>query len=321
MDGPPSLELNRPRSAPQLIGATLSLYRRYPWLFLILAAVVVLPYRAILAIPTLGVIHGPAKGWLDFALSIGDLALVVPLVSALHVFAVDDVREGRQPLISSVARRGVAKLRVVSPAVFWSWLGIVLGFVALIIPGIALSARWAVVAQTASFGEGTWQDALTGSKHLTDDRYRHVLGLLLMVFLITWIPYGILFPVFGFKTDAVAPFLIRAALDVLTSSFTALATALLYFDLIARERAEAEPQPIVAASGREVPPSGHPFDPASWSDEDRPRGWYVDPDVPWKMRYWAADGAGLWGKRRRKTPTATLSEWRDLRWAREQEGG
>ena len=37
MDGQPILEIERPRSAFELIGATFSLYRRYSWLFLILA--------------------------------------------------------------------------------------------------------------------------------------------------------------------------------------------------------------------------------------------------------------------------------------------
>jgi hypothetical protein len=107
MAGQSELEIERPRSAPELIGATFALYRRYPWLFLILAAVVVVPYQAVEALPRLELLDGPAKGWLDFALTIGDLALVLPLVSALHVFAVTDVREGRQPLVSSAARRGI----------------------------------------------------------------------------------------------------------------------------------------------------------------------------------------------------------------------
>jgi hypothetical protein len=323
MDGGSILEIERPRSALGLIGATFALYRLFPWLFLVLAAVVVVPYQALLAIPTLGIVHGAAKGWIDFALTIGDIALAVPLISALHVFAVDDVRQGRRPAIPSVARRGIAKLPIVSPAVFLTWIGITLGFVALIVPGVILLLRWAVVAQTGSLEAESWQKALGRSKSLTDDRYWHVLALLLLVLVITAIPTGILIPVYGLRSTSLAPFLIRAALAVATNSFTALATAFLYFDLTARaDAAQVGPEPvIVTVSGREVPPSGHPLDPASWSDEDRPRGWYVDPESPWKMRYWNADGTGVWSKRKSKTPKATLTEWRDLRWVRKNEEG
>jgi hypothetical protein len=319
MDAQPNLEIERERSAFELIGGTFALYRRYPWLFLALAAVVVLPYQALEAIPQLELLHGAAQGWLSFALVVGDLALVVPLVSALHVYAVDDVREGRQPEISSVARRGIATLSVVSPAVFLSWLGITLGLAALIIPGIALAARWAVVAQTGSLGAKSWQEALTQSKHLTDGRYRHVLGLLFLVFLITSLPYAVLIPAFGLKSTALAPFLIHSALAVVTSSFTALATAFLYFDLTTRMRTEGPGKPAAPPPPRldpTIPPDGDPRDPGSWSDEDRPVGWYVDPDAPWVMRYWAADGQGRWSKRTTKTPKATLAGWRDMRGVR-----
>lgn len=321
MGGGAILEIERPRSAFGLVGATFDLYRRYPWLFLVLAAVVVVPYQALLAIPTLGVVHRAAKTWMSFTLGVGDLALVLPLVSALHVFAVDDVRQGRQPAIPSVARRGIAKLSIVSPAVFLTWLGITLGFVALVVPGVILLLRWAVVAQTGSLGAESWQKALDRSKSLTDDRYWHVFALLLLVFVITATPTGILIPIYGFKSTSLTPFLIRAALDVATSSFTALATAFLYFDLTARAKAaQVGPESVVVTvSGREVPPTGHPLDPASWSDEDRPRGWYVDPKSPWLMRYWVADGGMTWSKRKAKTPKATLADWRDLRWVREKE--
>jgi hypothetical protein len=320
MDAQPILEIERPRSAFELIGATFSLYRRYPWLFLLLAAIVVVPYQALDAIPTLGVVHGAAKGWLSFALTVADLALVVPLVSALHVYAVDDVRQGRQPAISSVARRGIATLSIVSPAVFLTWLGITLGFVALIVPGIILLVRWAVVAQTASLGAKRWQEALDRSKFLTDGRFWHVFALVLMVFVITEMPFGILFPIYGLKTTALVPFLIRSVLAIATSSFTALATAFLYFDLTARMQSEGPGKAfMLPPRPPALPATVSPLDPSVWTDADRPRGWYVDPKTPEKMHFWVADGANVWSKRTAKTPKATLATWRDMRAVRERE--
>jgi hypothetical protein len=321
MDGQPIVDIDRPRSAPQLIGATFSLYRRYSWLFLVLAGVLVVPYELISLIGRHGgPLHGIAQVLVNIALEVGDFALVIPLISALHLFAVEDLREGQEPRLASVARRGLGSLRVVSPAVFLSWLGIFAGFIALIVPGVLLAIRWAVVAQTGALEATSWRNALDRSAGLTEKHREHVFWLLALIILITSVPIAIHIVVFG-ATLTVGSFVVGAAFSVLTSSFTALATAFLYYDLKARLRAAPmpaaplparEPEPR-SSSGRTVPPTGHPLDPASWSDENRPRGWYVDPEAPEKMRYWVADGAGVWSKRTAKTPRATLAEWEDTR--------
>ncbi|HXF32866.1 MAG TPA: hypothetical protein VN522_15245 [Solirubrobacterales bacterium] len=323
MDAPPIPEIERERSAFALIGATFSLYRRYSWLFLILAGVVVVPYELISLIggPD-GPVHGVALALVELALSIGDFALVLPLISALHLYALEDVREGREPVLASVARRAVASLRVVSPAVLLSWLGILAGFIALIVPGVLLAIRWAVVAQTGALEAPSWRKALDRSAGLTEKHRKHVLGLFLLTWLITAVPTGIHIAVFGSSTTVGSVF-VGTAFAVLVSSFTALATAFLYYDLKARFRTAAatpalKPEPVVTVSGRDVPPTGDPLDPASWGDADRPSGWYVNPDSPWRMRYWHADGAGSWSKRTAKTPKDTLAAWRDLRFVREK---
>jgi hypothetical protein len=315
MDGQPIMEIERPRSAFQLIAATFDLYRRFPWLFLTLAGVVIVPYELLVSISSLGIVHGVARALLGLAFSVADVALVLPLISALHIYAVDDVREGRPPAIRSVGRRGVATLSVVSPAVFLSWLGITVGLAALIVPGVILYLRWAVVAQTGSLAATSWEQALERSKLLTRGHYEHVFGFGLLVLVITLLPAAVLFPIFGLKTT-VASFLIRAVIAIPISSFTALSTALLYFDLSARVRTEGASRVVELSQGsgapvfeRQVAPTGHPLDPASWSDEDRPPGWYIDPESAGRMRYWGADGTQGWSKRTTRTPRQTLNEW------------
>jgi hypothetical protein len=64
--------------------------------------------------------------------------------------------------------------------------------------------------------------------------------------------------------------------------------------------------PTTNAAGQPVEPSGHPLDPDSYSDDDRPPNWYIDPKSPWKMKHW--DG-GSWGERTQKTPRRTLDSW------------
>ena len=110
--------MTEPRSAGHLVGAAFELYRRYPLLFLVLAAGVIVPYEAIVLAATGA---GPfAHGSLSFGtsslLTLIELALVGPLVSALHVHAVSEASEGRRPRLVSVARRGLQVLPVVAAA-------------------------------------------------------------------------------------------------------------------------------------------------------------------------------------------------------------
>jgi hypothetical protein len=318
MDGQPILEIERPRSAFKLIGATFSLYRRYPWLFPTLAFAVVVPYQVIVLVATgTGPIGG---GKLSFPTSLLLLAiesfLITPLISALHVHAVDDVREGWTPTLGSVARRGLITLPVVVAAAIVSSLGIAAGFVALFVPGVIFTLRWFVVAQAAALeGEG-WTDALRRSHDLTENQYGHLFVLWLLLSVITAAPFYLLRLPYGHSTTTAASFIIGVAVAVLVRSFAALTTALAYFDLKARLRiapkagpARYEPR---SSSAHTVPPTGHPLDPDSWNDEDRPAGWYIDPGAPEKMHYWLADGANVWSKRTAKTPKATLAEWREL---------
>ena len=295
-------EIERPRSALRLIGATFALYRDFPWLFLILAAIVVIPYRGLDAILTFALADVWGNALSFIVLSVADYALVVPLVSALHVFAVDDVREGRRPHIGSVARRAIVAVSIVSPAVFITWLGIFGGLFLLIVPGVVLWVRWAVVAQTASLRAKDWKDAVTQSERLIEGRHRHVFALLLLTLLITSAPDYALDLAFGSSPDGLGQFVAHSALDVVTTSFTALATAFLYYDLEARMRTEgpgnAAPMPVIHSSA----PTGY--------GGTRPAGWYIAPDSPSRMRYWAADGSGLWSTRTTKTPKKTLAEWR-----------
>src|SRR5262249_983098 len=138
--GESDLVARRPRGIGAIIGSTVRLYARYPLLFPVLAAVVLVPYAlVVLAAP--GRHPGYAShvgGTAEVVLATLPFILINPLVSALHVHAVSDVREGRVPRIGDVAMRGLRVLPVVVAAAIMSTLGIALGLVALIVPGVIL---------------------------------------------------------------------------------------------------------------------------------------------------------------------------------------
>jgi hypothetical protein len=241
------LDLDRPRSVAEILAATARLYRTFPLLFPTLALAVEGPYLlAVLAITG----HGPFSGHEGFEMNVLTMIVsygfVTPLISALHIHAVTAVGEGRRPRIMRVAVRGVQVLPAVAAAELVSTIGTFLGFLALIIPGIVLLLRWAVVAQAAAVEDEGWLPALRSSARLTDSHYSHVFALLVSV--------GIPLAGVGLSAKALAPGSASAAPSVavgivvrtVLASVSALTTALLYFDLRARPEVQRR-------AGREHP--------------------------------------------------------------------
>lgn len=239
-----------PRSVPGLIAEAFGLYRRYPGLFLALAAGVIVPYQLIVLATTGADPYNRATS-LSFAASqllvLIDWILVNPLVSALHVHAVADIEEGLTPQIGAVARRGLAVLPVVAGAALVAGLGIVGGLILLVVPGVIFFLRWHVVAQAAAIERVGGRRALRRSWSLTEANVLRVLFFFICIGVISLVPSVPLARVFGHHHTTAIAFLIGTAVQVLIVSFTALATALLYYDLrcrreiLAAERSGTEP--------------------------------------------------------------------------------
>jgi hypothetical protein len=304
-----------PRSAWRLVTDAFGLYRRYPWLFFALAAAVAVPFELVV-LAAIGsgadkTSHDAGLGLLLIAL---ELALVTPLISALHIHAVVAVREGREPQIGRVARQGLAVLPVVAAVSIMSWLGIVVGFIALVVPGVILTLRWYVVAQTAAIEDEGWVPALRRSATLTSGNYGRVFLLLLFASAITLLPALLVELAFDDSTGPAA-FLVGVLVQIFAWSFTALTTALLYLDLRARRQlllgeaatgstsppGPTPPTPPTPPTRHD--PSAHSWDPRAYSDEERPFGWYPDPDNPHRMRYWGEGDPPGWGKKTVRTPS------------------
>jgi hypothetical protein len=229
------IDLDQPRSVGEILAATLRLYRRYPLLFAILALGVVAPYElVVLAITGYGPLTQHESVGIYYLLLLIRTVLITPLISALHIHAVVSIGEGRRPRLGTVALRGVQVLPVVAAAAVMSSLGIVLGYVALIVPGILLGLRWAVVAQAAALEHEGWLGALRSSGRLTHGHYWHVLGLILAAGALTVavglgaraIPLG--------STSGVGSVTAGIVVETLVASFAALTLAVLYFDLRSR---------------------------------------------------------------------------------------
>ncbi|HEX3517883.1 MAG TPA: hypothetical protein VHT29_02500 [Solirubrobacteraceae bacterium] len=240
-----------PQPARAILGAAFRLYGRYPLLFLVLALGVIAPYDVIILIATgRGPLMTSGGLGLDYFLA---AFLISPLVSALHIHAVAEVRAGRKPALRAIAARGLRVLPTAAATAVMSALGIAVGFILLIVPGVILSFRWYVAVQAAAIeGEG-WTEALARSRVLTRGVYLHLFGFGILVAIVTAGPTAIgRAAVTGHDTLAAA-FVGGVLLHAFALAFAALATALLYFDLATRRSEAATTVDSVAASPGELP--------------------------------------------------------------------
>ncbi|HEX4466395.1 MAG TPA: hypothetical protein VH025_04350 [Solirubrobacteraceae bacterium] len=241
---PTSLRLDLPRSVAQIIGEALDVYQRLPLLFLSLALVVVGPAGLIvLAVTGRGPLASESGHPIrNLILLLLDTVVIGPLISALHIHAVAALGDGRRPRFVRVMALTLPVLPAVVATVIVSSIGIGIGFVLLIIPGLWLGIRWAVAAQAAAMdGEG-WMPALSASWALTRGSFGHIFGLLFLVGIVNEgvtaavraIPLG--------SSAGVGAVAAGIATQTITYSVAALTTALLYYDLRARREPGAARQ-------------------------------------------------------------------------------
>jgi hypothetical protein len=234
---PPSVDLTKPRSVLEVVSAALVLYGRYPLMFAALAFAVIAPYELLV----LAITHAAPLGQQHtrpstaFVLFLLNFALVGPLVSALHVNAVSLIGTNTRPRLLTVARQGVVVLPVVAAAQIVAGLGIGIGLIAFVLPGIILALRWAVVAQAAATERTDWLGALRRSHQLTTGHYLHVFGVLLITSVVDFGLASAGTAAAG-TSNHVGPVVLGIAVVTIARSFTALATAMLFFDLLAREK-------------------------------------------------------------------------------------
>ena len=167
-----------------------------------------------------------------------DFVLVIPLVSALQAHAVLLIGQGQRPHLGEVFRRTLRTLPTVVAAWIITSIGVGIGFVVFLIPGIWLLLRLYVVAQTAAIEGADWPTALRRSFLLTRGSSWRILGTLVIIGLINLTLENVLGHATSSNGDALAD-IVAVVVVLLAQSFSALVSALLYFDLRARERPSA----------------------------------------------------------------------------------
>jgi hypothetical protein len=237
LDRQPQLRLDGPLSIVEIVATALRLFARHPAAFGLLALAVVAPYELIvLAITgTAPLGQQNAKPGTVFTLLLIDAAFVGPLISALYVQAVVVIGGGERLRMLEVVIRGARVLPVVAAAQIVAGIGIAIGLIAFIVPGVILSIRWAVVAQAAAVERTDWLGALRRSGQLAKENYLHVFALTLLVTAVNVVLSLAGESITG-SSRAAGAVILGIAVQTIVRSFAALATAILYFDLLARHR-------------------------------------------------------------------------------------
>jgi len=249
---------------------TWALYRKYAAHFLLIAFVIYLITAILFALLTLAGVVGYI-----FA-EIIDLAAAFLLQAAL-VKAVQDVRDGRVDLdLGQTYRAAVPFILPVAGASILAAIGIAIGFVLLIVPGLILLTFWCLIVPCIVLGgAGVFQSF--GQSYRTVRGYAwNVFGTLVLVFLI-YLALGI---VVGLIL-AVLPVFLRnfvstVVIGTLVAPFLALVVTLIYYRLTA---AHAN-QPYVATSPEGTAVWEPPYPTADAGSAGTPGSAPADTNIP-----------------------------------------
>ena len=207
------------------------------WRHLIPIALVV--YVA-LALATL--VLAAALTWLGIV-----LGFVISIVGTFWVQgaltqAVDDIRDGRPDLsLSETFARVQPRLGSIVVAGLLAGLGIAVGLILLIVPGLVLLTWWVLIIPVVVLEQRSAGEAFGRSRELVRGFGWNVFGVIVLTFLVL-IGVGIVLNVILYPVaDWLQGFLSNVISGTLTTPFIALVWTLLYFRLRGVKEAAVEP--------------------------------------------------------------------------------
>lgn len=230
-----------------VLGQALGLYQRFFWRFVATTAIVMVFLDLLTA---LGRTIDSVSGAVLWAL----VSVVVSLIGTFLVqgaltLAVDDVRDGRvDTSIGELYSRTRPHLGPLIIAGLLAGVGIAIGLVLLIAPGLYLLTLWALIVPAIVLESRGAGDSFGRSAALTEGHRWAVLGVALITVIASAVIGNILVEVFvAVLPDFVGVWLGSLVAHCVTTPFLALAWTIMYFELRgAAETAPAAPPPATA---------------------------------------------------------------------------
>jgi hypothetical protein len=239
------IQLEQSRDVGALLRDSFAVYRRHFGTFVALGALVVVPAELIVS----GVGLEQLSSGYDGTPSLAEAAIpaavsylvVAPLITAICVHALRSVAGGGSPGAREAIVRGFESFTPIFFAVLLAALGIALGLILLVAPGIYLFVRWYFVPQAVVLERARDVGALRASGRLVAGEWWRTFGMVVLVNVLAILAAVVLGAPFTAAADAadravwsLAGQIVAAAV---TQPFAALFATLLYFDLRERKRA------------------------------------------------------------------------------------
>jgi hypothetical protein len=248
----PRLDLLRPRNIGGLFGDAFNAYVRHFLAFVAIGAAVVVPVELVVSGLGLGQLSGGyprTSTGAELAVSLAEGYLLVgPLVTAMVIHALLAVADGRRPRPGPAITSGLEAFRPIFVAVLIGAAGVVLGFIALILPGIWLAVRWYFAPQAVVVDGRRSVGALERSAELVSGSWWRVFGVVVFATIAVGIPGTLIEVPFNLWADSADSSAVSLAGQIvastLTAPFEALMLTLLYFDLLARRSLPAMVPPV-----------------------------------------------------------------------------
>jgi Uncharacterised protein family (UPF0259) len=202
-----------------------------------------------------GIVDGLlSRSFVLFPLSIAVSVIAATLYQGMVVSLVRDVQDGRRD--SSAGDLLNEATPVIWPLIgagLLSGIGIGIGMILLIVPGLILLTIWAVIAPVIVVERSGVFDAFSRSRELVRGNGWEVFGVVICAFLIAFV-VGLIFGVIaaGISGSAVMRILFNIVSSTLTAPITALTAAVIYFRLRGTDDVAAAPE----AQEAPPPPAG-----------------------------------------------------------------
>jgi len=215
-----------------VLGEAWHLYTRFFTRFFVIAAIVFLTINLLGAL--LGSIAGTGAG---VALLVALIATVVSLVGTFWlqgalVFAVDDVRDGRiDSSVGELFERVRPYLGTLIGAGILAGLGIALGIVLLIVPGLILLTWWCLIAPVIVLEGKRIGESFSRSRELVRGHGWTVFGIVILSVLASAIAGGVIQSIFSFLGPFLRYWIGGTIANAIVDPFLAVALTLMYFHL------------------------------------------------------------------------------------------
>ena len=231
-------------SPTEILGEAWREYGRH-WRHLLPIALVVyllLALFSLVLVALLGVVGAIAAAFVA-------LAGVFWLQGAL-VVAIEDLRDGRADLsIGETLSRVRPRMNTLGVVGVLAALGITIGFIFLIVPGLLLATWWLLVVPVVMLEGRSVLEAFGRSRELVRGNGWSVFGLIVLTFLVllaAGIVVGIVLTIVLAPLDAsLQRYVSDVVSNTLFAPFAALAFTLAYYRLRDLERAAAVPEPVL----------------------------------------------------------------------------